>query len=233
MATRVCILFPSPGRLGLTLENKLPYPRDAKSPEFQRLVATIHETITTLTLPDQPPEPPPAAGQPVSRAHRRMESIPLVTVGQIVGLISILYDDPELTNIYDISDEIKKDFGETIAIVKAAEILELVDTPKNDVRLTALERRFHQGSREERHKIFAEQIYKLRLFHIILGYLEVGEEVDAERVLRDIALALPHDNPEKVLQTMIAWGRYAGIMDYDPNSNTVFVPHDEENAAYG
>ena len=100
MATRICILFPRPGRLGLILENKLPYPRDAKSPEFQRLVDSIHETITTLTRPDQPPEPPPAAGQPVSRARRRM----------------------------------------------------------------------------------------------------------------------------------IAWGRYAGIMDYNPNSKTVFVPHDEENA---
>ena len=69
-----------------------------------------------------------------------MESIPFVPVGQIIGLISILYDHPELVNIYDISDEIKKDFGETIAIVKAAEILELVDTPKNDVELTALQR---------------------------------------------------------------------------------------------
>ena len=35
MATRICILFPRPGRLGLVLENKLPYPRDVKSPEFQ------------------------------------------------------------------------------------------------------------------------------------------------------------------------------------------------------
>jgi NitT/TauT family transport system ATP-binding protein len=216
--------------LGLILENKLPYPRDTKSPEFQRLVDTIHETITTLALPDQPPEPPPAPGQPVSRARRRMESIPLVTLGQIIGLISILYDGPELANIYDISDEIEKDFGDTIAIVKAAEILELVDTPKNDVQLTALGRRFHEGSREERQKILSEQIYKLRLFHIILAYLEAGEEVDAERVLQDIAHALPYDNPEKVLQTMIAWGRYAGIMDYNPDSKTVFVPHDEENA---
>ena len=39
-----------------------------------------------------------------------------------------------------------------------------------------------------------------------------------------------YDNPEKTLRTMIAWGRYAGIMDYNPNSKTVFVPHDEENA---
>ena len=230
MATRICILFPRPGRLGLVLDNKLPYPRDAKSPEFQRLVAIIRESITTLTLPDLPPEPPPALGQPVSRARRRMESIPLVTVGQIIGLISILYDQPELANIYEVSDEIEKDFGETIAIVKATEILELVDTPKNDVELTALGRRFHEGSREQRRKIFSEQIYKLRLFHIILVYLEVSKEVDSERVLQDIADALPHENPEKILETMIAWGRYAGIMDYDPNSKTVFVPHDEENA---
>src|SRR4029077_5027135 len=66
MATRICILFPHPGRLGLVLNNSLPYPGDAKSPEFQRLVAPIHEPITTLPLPDQPPEPPPAPGQPVS-----------------------------------------------------------------------------------------------------------------------------------------------------------------------
>ena len=58
-----------------------------------------------------------------------------------------------------------------------------------------------------------------------------SEEVDAERVLQDIAHALPHDNPEEVLETMIAWGRYAGIMDYNPNAKTVFVPHDEETVA--
>jgi hypothetical protein len=29
---------------------------------------------------------------------------------------------------------------------------------------------------------------------------------------------------------MITWGRYGGIMDYNPNSKTVFVPRDEENA---
>ena len=224
MATRICILFPNPGRLGLTLENKLPFPREANSPEFQHLVATIHEAITSLSLPDQPPEPPPAPGQLVSRARRRMESIPLVSVGQIVGLISILYDEPELTNIYDISDEIEKDFGETIAIVKSAEILELVDTPKNDVQLTPLGRRFHEASRKERRQIFAEQLYKLRLFHIILAYLEVSESVDAERVLQDIAHALPYDNPEKIFQTMIAWGRFAKIMDYNASAKTVFVP---------
>lgn len=191
MATRICILFPRPGRLGLVLENNLPYPRDSRDPEFQRLVATIHETITTLTLPDLPPEPLLVSGRPVSRARSRMESIPLVPVGQILGLLSILRDSPDFTNIYDISNEIGREFWETISLVKAAEILELVDTPKNDVYLTELGLKFLAADREGRKKIFSDQVYKLRLFHIVIEYLKLEDEVEAERILKDIATALP------------------------------------------
>lgn len=226
MATRIVVVFPRPGRIGLVLENKLPYPRDTRHPEFQRLVSIIHETITTLTLPDLPPEVP-VAGQPISRARTRMESIPLVPVGQILGLLSILHDAPELSNIYDISDEIGREFGDTIAIVKAAEILEFIDTPKEEVRFTELGRRFIAAEREGRKRIFAEQVFKLRIFHIIIALLGEYEEIEADKVIKDIAAALPYDNPEKTFETMIAWGRYAGLMDCNPKTRMVFVPQDE------
>lgn len=229
MATRIVVLFPRPGRLGLVLENALPYPRDTKSPEFERLVSLIHECITTTTLPDIPVEAP-VAGQPISRARNRMESIPLVPVGQILGLLSILHDSPELSNIYDISDEIGKEFGETIALVKAAEILELVDTPKDQVRFTELGRRFVAAEPTSRRTIFAEQVFKLRLFHIIIALLHEHEEVDSARVIKDIGSALPYDNPEKTFQTMIAWGRYAGLMDFNAKTGMVFVPENEDSA---
>lgn len=228
MATRIVVLFPRPGRLGLVLENTLPYPRDTKSPEFEKLVNLIHECITTTTLPDLPAEVQ-VAGQPISRARNRMESIPLVPVGQILGLLSILNDSPELSNIYDISDEIGKEFGETIALVKAAEILEFVDTPKDQVRFTELGKRFVNADRETRHKLFSEQVFKLRLFHIIIALLEENEEVEAVRIIKDIGSALPYDNPDKTFQTMIAWGRYAGLMDYNAKTGMVFVPKNEES----
>jgi NitT/TauT family transport system ATP-binding protein len=227
MATRIVVVFPSPGRLGLVLENPLPYPRDSKDPEFQRLVSVIHESITTMTLPDLPPETP-VAGQPISRARTRMESIPLVPVGQILGLMSILHDSPELSNIYDISDEIGKEFGETIAIVKAAEILELVDTPRHEVRFTELGKRFVAADRVGQREIFAEQVFKLRLFHIIIALLKEHEEIEADRVIKDIGSALPYDNPEKTFETMIAWGRYAGLMDYNAKTEIVFVPKEDD-----
>jgi NitT/TauT family transport system ATP-binding protein len=227
MATRIVVVFPRPGRIGLVLDNPLPYPRDTKSKEFERLVGVIHESITTMTMPDLPPEVP-VVGAPISRARSRMESIPLVPVGQILGLMSILHDSPELSNIYDISDEIGREFGETIAIVKAAEILELVDTPGHDVKFTELGRRFVASDRVGQQAIFAEQVFKLRLFHIIIAQLKENDEVDAERVIKDISSALPYDNPEKTFETMIAWGRYAGLMDFNAKTNTVFVPKDDE-----
>jgi NitT/TauT family transport system ATP-binding protein len=228
MATRICILFPHPGRLGLVLDNHLPYPRNPNDPGFQQLVKVIHQTITMQALPDIPPEPPPISGRPVSRARSRMESIPCVPVGQILGLLSIIEDNPDLDDIYDLANEIGKDFGETIALVKAAEILELVDTPKDEVHFTELGKRFITADNETRQTIFAEQVQKLRLFHIILAYLEVQDEIDEETVLKDISVALPYENPEKILQTMIAWGRYAGLMDYDAATKMVTRPEKEE-----
>jgi NitT/TauT family transport system ATP-binding protein len=229
MATRIVVLFPNPGRLGLVLENSLPYPRDTKTPEFLRLVSLIHESITTTTLPDLPAEVQ-LPGQPISRARSRMESIPLVPVSQILGLLSILHDSTDLSNIYDISDEIGREFGETIAIVKAAEILELIDTPKDEVRFTELGRRFVAADPAGRRAIFAEQVFKLRLFHIIIALLHEFVEVEADRVIKDIGSALPYDNPEKIFQTMIAWGRYAGLMDFNAKTRMVFVPKKEDNA---
>jgi NitT/TauT family transport system ATP-binding protein len=230
MATRIVVVFPRPGRLGLVVDNKLPYPRDSRSAGFQRLVSVIHESITTTTLPDLPPEVQ-QPGEPISRARKRMESIPLVPVGQILGLLSILHDSPELSNLYDISDEIGREFGETIAIVKAAEILDFVDTPRHEVHFTELGRRFVAADRQQRKAIFAAQVDKLRLFHIILALLAEHEEVEAQRIIDDIAVALPYDNPEKMFETMIAWGRYAGLMDFNPKTGMVFVPQEDEEEA--
>jgi NitT/TauT family transport system ATP-binding protein len=227
MATRICVLFPHPGRLGLVMGNNLAYPRNPNHPEFQRLVNVIHETITMQALPDHPPEPVSVAGKSISRARNRMESIPTVPVGRILGLLSILHDHPDLDNIYDIANEIGKDYGETISLVKAAEILEFVDTPKDEVRFTELGKKFVAADSDTRKQIFAEQVKKLRLFHIILGYLEVQEEIDTETVLKDISTALPYENADNILQTMIAWGRYAGLMDYDANTEMLTRPEEE------
>ena len=49
-------------------------------------------------------------------------------------------------------------------------------------------------------------------------------------VIKDIGSALPCDSPEKVFQTLIAWGRYAGLMDFNAGTGMVSVPKNEDSA---
>jgi NitT/TauT family transport system ATP-binding protein len=101
------------------------------------------------------------------------------------------------------------------------------------VRFTELGKKFIAADADTRKEIFAEQVQKLRLFHIILAYLEVQEEIDEDTVMKDISIALPYENAEKVLQTMIAWGRYAGLMDYDANTKMVSRPENDTEEEEG
>ena len=64
----------------------------------------------------------------------------------------------------------------------------------------------------------------------VLALLNEYKELDAARVIKDIASALPCDDPKKTFETMIAWGRYAGLMDCNQRTKMVFVPKNEDAA---
>jgi NitT/TauT family transport system ATP-binding protein len=238
MATRIVIISSHPGRIKHVIENPLGYPRDVNSKEFQALVDQIHAAIVALALPDEPvaaaaPVPTeeeqkqtPAHAPPARPVH--VESIPQVSVGRMSGLLEILEDSTETVDLFELSHRIGKEFSDTISIVKAAEMLDLVDTPKQEVFLTALGREFLAADQTERKAIFARQILKLRLFQIITGSLrKAGKPVDADIILQELAILLPYDKPEKLFETIIAWGRYAELIDYDQDTHTVFVQEEE------
>ena len=244
MATRIVIISSHPGRIKHVIRNPLPYPRDVNSKEFQALVSQIHEAIVNLALPDEPAAPiHDVTGSSDSGEHEKMggpsvetpgasrgrvprvQSIPNVPVGRIVGLLEILEDSPETVDIFELSAEIGKEFGETIAIVKAAEMLELVETPKHDVHLTALGREFLAAEPPGQKEIFARQIMDLRLFQIITLCLRKAkdERVDADVILEQLAVLLPYDKPEQVFDTVVQWGRYAELIDYEQDTHTIFM----------
>ncbi len=239
MATRIVIISSHPGRIKHVIQNPLPYPRDVNSKGFQALVDQIHAAIVALALPD---EPAPAIAPPHSEEEKKqilahtlparpthVESIPQVSVGRVSGLLEILEDSTETVDLFELSHRIGKEFSDTISIVKAAEMLDLVDTPKQEVFLTDLGREFLAADQAGRKEIFARQILKLRLFQIICGSLKkAGKPVDADIILQELAILLPYDKPEKLFETIIAWGRYAELIDYDQDTHTVFCQEEPE-----
>jgi NitT/TauT family transport system ATP-binding protein len=222
-ATRIGVLFPNPGRLGLMIENPLPYPRDSQSAEFRDMVGLIHNAITNHCLPDKHPlaertPEPPVTTHPASPLSpvQRFEALPHVPAGQILGLLSILEDAPPHATVYDLADALGREFGEVITLVKAAEILNFVETPGHEVNLTPLGLSFHNATRTGRKAIFAGQLQKLNVFRHVLSRLASARELPSSELFTVLHEALPYENGEHIFQTIIAWGRYAGILDYDP-----------------
>src|SRR5215831_10905927 len=241
MASRIVIISSHPGRVRDVINNPLPYPRDANSRQFTAMVDQVHAAITASVLPD---EPATTAGDQVAIAGRpavagtevaRVESIPNVPVETIVGLLEIIEDSQETINVFDLSARIGKEFGETIAIVKAAEMLDLVDTPKDDVHMTQLGWYFLAAPLPARKTLFKQAILKLRLFQIVAARLQAAEEnrISAEAIREEVSALLPYDQPAKLLETLIAWGRYAEILDYDQDADMLYVPQQEQPAETG
>jgi NitT/TauT family transport system ATP-binding protein len=238
MATRIVIISSHPGRVRNVIPNPLTYPRDVNSKPFAAMVDQVHAAITALVLPDEPAEevaarttragmerPGEMPGAAVAVAPARVESIPNVPVETIVGLLESIEDAQETINVFDLSARIGKEFGETIAIVKAAEMLDLVDTPKDDVLLTQTGWYFLAAPTPARKTLFRQAIMKLRLFQMLTTRLAEAPEgrIDADTVLEELGTLLPYDQPTKLLETLIAWGRYAELIDFDQDANTVHL----------
>lgn len=218
MATRIVVMGAKPGRIRRVFENKLPYPRDYRAPEFQRLVDEIHAEITETEMPDV---------HPPATSHRgpAWEPLPDVGASEVIGLCEVLDGHGGRAGVFHLVEHIGHEFGRVLAVTKAAELLDFVDTPKQDVVLTADGKRFLAASVPERKIIFRERIKTLRIFHDVLELINRGDDrwVDVDLVLETLALRLPYEDPERMLRTLVNWGRHADLFDQDVERRRLFA----------
>ena len=94
------------------------------------MVERIHDVVTGVHLPEEEAAPPPAPGR---RVETPLIPLPPAKMGEVLGLLEILADHGGSMNIFAADAITEYDFGRTLSVVKAAELLDLVDTPKNEV----------------------------------------------------------------------------------------------------
>jgi NitT/TauT family transport system ATP-binding protein len=216
MADRIIVLSSHPGRVRTIVQNPLPRPRDQRSPQFERLVEYLHEVITGAELPDVPLE-----------ARRRelatIQALPPSTTSEIVGLLEYLEAHGGTDEIFEISANVHQEFGRVITVTKAAEILGFVDTPKQDVVLTAVGWQFVRAGAEERKKIWRNQLLTIKLFRDLNTRLQQhpDEPIPADEVKETIIIALPHENYETMFDTMVRWARFGNLFAYDEDTEKI------------
>jgi NitT/TauT family transport system ATP-binding protein len=216
MADRIIILAASPGRVRTIVENRLPRPRDYRSPQVLALVDHLHDIITGSELPDVPA----AAAGPQRIVY---EPLPEATSSEIVGLLEYLDARGGKEDVFRIASDTHKDFGRVINVVKAAELLNFVDTPRRLVVLDPDGQRFVKAPPGERQALWREQLLKLRLFRDVRDALqrEPGHQVDRDFLLETIVLNMPQENYEATFNTFIRWARFGDLFAYDEDTQMI------------
>lgn len=233
LGDRIVILGARPGRIFKVIRNELPHPREYRDREFLGKVDEVHQAITRLHLPDEPEPVAPAAvsgGMPPN-GGTRPAPLPSVGMSQITGLLEILADHGGEMDVFALDQLTEYEFGQTIAVVKAGEILDLLDTPKNRVVLTDRGRAYVAEGPNGRKSLLNFKLRELPAFRFVIGLLEgaPGGRLSSDVVKEQLAMRLPPTEPIGALfNTIVAWGRYAELFGFNATSAELYLDVGEE-----
>jgi len=219
MADRVIVMDKQPGRVIADQKIDLPHPRQRKSPRFLEVLDRVYATLAGQTQPEyvEMGTAPGEAG--VTRA------LPDVSIGELSGLLEFLNDMPaNRTDVYRLEQELNLSTDDVLELTEAAELLGFATIAKGDIMLTPLGETFAEASILARKEIFASRIRRLPLFKWLLAMLKAADKGRLDRDVIRLALELeflPEDAARQV-EIAIQWGRYAELLAYDDNTETLY-----------
>ncbi len=143
--------------------------------------------------------------------------------------MEILRDRGGRADVFVLDAVTEYDFGHTLSVIKAGEMLGFLDTPRNSVTLTALGNKLLDTAINDRKPIVNKQLRTLNTFKFML---QIMNESSDKRITKDIALEelvmrLPTEDVEKLFDTVVSWGRFAELFVYEPDAEILSLSTDE------
>lgn len=214
LADRIVIFGNDPGYIRAELPVTLPQPRDPESPEFRALVDKIYTLMTT------------GPKEKEKRAQRERQiglgyRLPDVEPSELSGLIETMKSFEERIDLPELADELMMNIDDLFPILETLEILGFAKVSAGDIQLSDLGKQFSEADLQERKQLFAQRLLeKVPLARYIRRVLDekAGHRVSEERFLSKLEDYLSEKEADRVLRTMIDWGRYAEIFAYDFNT---------------
>jgi len=217
MATRIVVMGAHPGTIRAVLDNPLPYPRDEHQPEFVVLSRKLHALVTQTVIPEEPTPAAAGARRPV------VQSIPTVSLAATIGLLEVL-ENEGVMELFELARHVDLEFTQLLLLVRAAELLGWVGTRGQRVEMTDEGRKFLAADINARKQLLNARLREIFVFSMVIHMLKQSEqgEVPDEIILSQLALHFPHERPQRILRTVVAWARYAGLFKYSSTRKVLY-----------
>ena len=232
LADRVIVLGRNPARIRSDFEIDIPQYRDRKSPRFLAYVDYIYKILT------RPEEEAPAPGKAVvaagngqARERSKFQMLPHARPGGIAGFMELLTDRGGRDDLYKLADELSMDVDDLLPIVDASVMLGFAVLHEGDVEITPEGRTFGAADIQKQKEFFREAALKnIAILRLIENTLHAKRDhAIGEEFFRDILDEhFSADEVERQFETVLNWGRYAEIFDYDSESHRLFHREDAD-----
>jgi NitT/TauT family transport system ATP-binding protein len=158
-----------------------------------------------------------------------IEPLPSTGISKILGMCEILDDKGGREELFELARDLHMPFSEVLLVIKAAEMLALIDTPGHQAQLTAFGKKVLGAAIKDKKAMLGEQMLKLNVFQHVVKLLHAADrgELPAELILEELALRLPHEQPRQMFTTLLNWGRYGDVFGYSRDTDLFFLHRPE------
>jgi NitT/TauT family transport system ATP-binding protein len=221
MADRVLIFASDPGRIRCQISVQLPQPRDPDSADVRALIDEVYALMTIGGTRGR------RSGEPAQ--PQITERLPEADVARMDGLLELLVHEPfqGRSDLPRLAQESGLVDTELLPVAHAVALLGLAQFDRGDLQLTPLGRRYVEGSHTLRQEVFGQQL----LAHVPLAaHICHNLEQEPNGRLPDKAfrrlLAERHGEAEaeRILHTLITWGRHGEVFEYDYTTGILRLP---------
>jgi NitT/TauT family transport system ATP-binding protein len=228
LADRIVVLGANPGSIRGEVRVDIPRPRDKKGPRFVALVDYIY---TVMTNPHAP-----VGELPSKKPSDRFPMLPHARVGGISGLLEIINDRGGREDLPKLAESLRLEIDDLLPAVDASSLLGFAEVAHGDVMLTDAGKEFATASVHRSHEIFKEQLLKHVPFASTVAEAirqKKDGRIDKEFLLDILDEHFSEAEAERQFQTLVDWGRYAQLFEYDADEGRLYAVEEEipeENA---
>ena len=217
LADRIIILGSEPGHIRADFLVSLARPRDQASGEFREFVDRVY---TLMTSGFYQKNKYTQRDRVINLGYRLPDTDP----SELSGLVETMKSFEATIDLPELADELMMNVDDLFPILETLDILGFAEINAGDVHLTDLGKQFSDADLHARKELFAERLLaKVPLARYIRRVLDekAGHYVSEERFLSKLEDYLSESEAQRVLSTMIDWGRYAELFAYDFHTGTL------------
>lgn len=221
LANRIIVFDSDPGTIRAELKIDLLYPRSDQDPAFRKLVDQIYSLITRQM------------DERKKQLHK--EQLPRITdigyrlpdadISELSGLLETLDEAGHEGHISlpELSESSHLNIDDLFPLTEVLDILGFAYVNNGELILTDAGKLFANADILERKKIFAAHLLRYvplakHIRQVLEERITAGQRASKDRFLNELEDFLSEKEAERVLRTVIDWGRYAELFAYANNT---------------